>query len=259
MGKKTYEYEGTTYFTIPEHDGYYASKDGKILSLVRKDKPLIMKQMYGTRNHKYVYMYKDKKMQKVWVHRAVRSAIDGEDKKDMICRHLDDNPDNNNVENLAWGTIQDNADDRGKNRGYENGTKSSFSKLTDEKVMDIRRRYSEGESSKSLSSEYGVARNTILQIVRGNKWKHLPTIPVAAPHSTRRLTPLSEEEKERFANEGRKYASSIKNSRELVPCACGCGTMIPMHDKKGRRKYFVRGHNQTGKHWEWSEKNGKED
>ena len=259
MGKNTYEHEETTYFPIPEYDRYYASKDGKILSLARGEKkPLIMKQMSSSTGHKYIYMYKDGKQYKVWVHRAVRSAIDGEDKKDMICRHLDDNPDNNNVENLAWGTMKDNSDDRGKNHGFENGTKSPFAKLTDEKVMKIRQRYSEGESSRLLSKEYGVARTTILTIVKGKKWKHLPTIPVVVPHSSRRLTPFSKEEKERLANEGRKYAASIKKSRELVPCACGCGQMIPMHDKYGIRHYYAVGHNAKGKHWKWGEHYGKE-
>ena len=40
-----------------------------------------------------------------------------------------------------------------------------------------------------------------------------------------------------------QYAKSIKKSRELIPCKCGCGQMIEKHDAKGRERKYVRGHN----------------
>ena len=55
------------------------------------------------------------------------------------------------------------------------------------------------------------------------------------------------------ANGLKRYAASVKRSRILVPCACGCGTMIENHDKKGRNRRYAHGHNQNGKHWKWGE------
>lgn len=52
------------------------------------------------------------------------------------------------------------------------------------------------------------------------------------------------------------YAKSRKKSRELIPCACGCGTMIEMHDSKGRKRTYAHGHNQVGKHWKWGVTSG---
>lgn len=55
----------------------------------------------------------------------------------------------------------------------------------------------------------------------------------------------------RFVEGGNRYAKSRRKSREFIPCACGCGTMIEMHDSKGRLRRYAHGHNQTGKHWKW--------
>ena len=55
---------------------------------------------------------------------------------------------------------------------------------------------------------------------------------------------------------GAKYQETIKKPRTLVPCACGCGTMIEMHDSKGRPRKYAHGHNAKGKHWRWQKKDG---
>lgn len=57
--------------------------------------------------------------------------------------------------------------------------------------------------------------------------------------------------KDAFIAGGMAYARSRKKSRELVPCACGCGEMIEQHDTKGRLRVFKHGHNARGTHWTW--------
>lgn len=57
--------------------------------------------------------------------------------------------------------------------------------------------------------------------------------------------------------QGRKLCvERRRKSRNMVPCACGCGQLIEQHDSKGRLRTYVRGHNQSGKHWKWREKDG---
>lgn len=51
-----------------------------------------------------------------YVHRIVAKAFLPNPENHPLVRHLDDNPSNNHVSNLAWGTYQDNADDRERNR-----------------------------------------------------------------------------------------------------------------------------------------------
>lgn len=77
-----------------------------------------------------------------------------------------------------------------------------------------------------------------------------------ADHIRQHSLHMSKEHKVAFIRGGNAYAKSRKKSRELVPCACGCGTMIEMHDSKGRLHRYVHGHNQVGQHWSW--KNGTE-
>lgn len=69
---------------------------------------------------------------------------------------------------------------------------------------------------------------------------------------------LGEEHVIKFVEGGKRYAASRKKLRELVKCACGCGTLIETPDSKGRTKRFAHGHNARGTHWRWS-KNGKND
>jgi len=65
-----------------------------------------------------------------------------------------------------------------------------------------------------------------------------------------------EEMLHRFIEGGNKYAKSRKKPRDLIPCACGCGTMIEQFDSKGRRRTYAHGHNQVGKHWKWGVTHG---
>lgn len=255
--RNTILWESVVWYKVPGYDAYYASEDGRILSIAKKH-PRILTPIKSEDGHLYVYMYDKRGSRKVWVHRAVLSAYCGKDEKSLICRHLDDNPSNNHVSNLAWGTRQENADDRKRNKGYPTGEKSSGAKLKRDKVMEIRYRYSRGESSADLSAEYGVSRNAILKLVRGSTWSDLPLIPVEVKHISRRKTPLSTEHVIKFVEGGRRYAASRKKLRELVKCACGCGTLIETPDSKGRTKRFAHGHNARGTHWRWS-KNGKND
>jgi hypothetical protein len=241
------------WFPVPGYDGYYASRDGEILS--KKGNPRIMSPIQKEQGHSYVFMYTEQKRAKVYVHRAVLSAVRGKEEKNLLCRHLDDDATNNNADNLEWGTYQDNADDRRRNKGFDYGELSSSHKLTNGKVMEIRERYANGESSMDLSEDYGVSKSAILEAVKGETWSNLPLVEIRVKHASRRKTPISEEHLKLFVEGGKRYALSRKKSRELIPCACGCGTMIEMHDSKGRRRKYFHGHNAKGQHWRWNKNN----
>ena len=54
------------------------------------------------------------------------------------------------------------------------GTEMKNSKLTEEAVLEIRRRYAAGGViQRELAKEYGVHRSAIGQVVRNEKWKHV--------------------------------------------------------------------------------------
>lgn len=53
------------------------------------------------------------------------------------------------------------------------GTEKSQAKLTEESVIEIRRRYSRGETQTALGKEYGVSQVAISVAVLRKGWKHI--------------------------------------------------------------------------------------
>jgi HNH endonuclease len=60
----------------------------------------------------HIYVLRTKSRPALLVHRAVLMAFDRLPRPGEVCRHLDDNPANNRLENLKWGTKKENAADR---------------------------------------------------------------------------------------------------------------------------------------------------
>jgi hypothetical protein len=81
-----------------------------------------------------------------------------------------------NPNHLFLGTNQDNMDDmNSKGRAVKvKGQDQHLSKLTPDKVLEIRSSYAHGGTSlKSLSKLYGVAKSGIYCIVHRKTWKHI--------------------------------------------------------------------------------------
>lgn len=222
-----------------------------------KNYPKIMKKMETHDGHEYVFLYRSNQQHKMFVHRAVLSAWVGTDSRNPLCLHADDNPKNNNIENLRWGTHKDNSDDKRKNRGYPVGEFAPGAKLKERDVMDIRNRYAVGERSRDLAKEYKVSRNAITEIVSGKTWPNLPLVEIIVPPSSRPLTTISEKQKQIGRQSLETYIASIRKPRVTVECACGCGGTLITPDQKGRDRKYIHGHNAKGKHWNWR-KNGSE-
>ena len=95
---------------------------------------------------------------------------------DQVLRHLNDNPTDNRVENLAWGTYSDNVQDSIHNGTFRRaiGIAHGRAKLTEDDVREIRRLYAMGcISQRGLARRFMVSQRTICQIVRRELWKHV--------------------------------------------------------------------------------------
>jgi len=106
------------------------------------------------------------------VHRLVARAFLGEPSSDQEVRHLDGNPRNNCLTNIAWGTKKENRRDRSLH-GRDNlpyGEAASWSKLTEDRVRIIR---SSTDTSKNLGTRLGVKPSTIDDVRHGRTWKHV--------------------------------------------------------------------------------------
>jgi len=89
----------------------------------------------------------------------------------LVVRHVVcDNPCCFNPEHLDIGTIKDNAQDAVKADRQAKGTKIAQSKLNEEKVLEIRKLYSEGMTQIQLAKIYGVNNTNIWAIVHGKTW-----------------------------------------------------------------------------------------
>lgn len=95
------------------------------------------------------------------VSHLVLSAFKGDRPLLGVAMHIDDNPHNNHVDNLRWGTMQDNARDMAqKCRG---GTQV----LTPEVVTEIRARRASGERGRELAAVYGISEQRVCDIYKG--------------------------------------------------------------------------------------------
>lgn len=165
------EWAGQAWRPIPGYPQYYASRDGQILSLKSKY-PLIMKQMTSADGYKHVFMYVNGKMKKMRVHRAVLLSWKGLPEKGQEGRHLNDNPEDNEVDNLEWGTRLQNVNDKRINGGLPIGERSGSHKLTEQQVIEIKGLYGK-KSLRELGAMYGVSHTCIRRAALGIKWAHL--------------------------------------------------------------------------------------
>lgn len=166
--------DGVRYIEIPGYPRYYASEDGHIWSM-RQTKWKRLRPAVTRRDHIVVGLCSGKKNSKrqFYVHRLILLAFAGPCPPGMECRHLDDDPFNNRLENLRWGTRLENAADKNRNGRQTRGEDVKCSKLKEEDVREIRREIASGKSVYRIAKEHGVNDSSIHRIRRGEGWRHV--------------------------------------------------------------------------------------
>ena len=168
MNKTKIDWADMTWNPVPKYPGYYASKNGEIMS-TKRGNPIIMKQVKSKDNHLYVFMYVNGIQHKTWVHRAVLSAWKGLPESGHEGRHLDDNPKNNNIHNLEWGTRFENVNDKRINNRLPEGERSGTHILSVADVIAIRNLHGK-KSLRELAKLFGVSHTAIRRAALGIKW-----------------------------------------------------------------------------------------
>jgi len=133
-----------------------------------------------TFTHKHGYLMVNLCHKGKYTIRTIRSllleAFVGPCPNGMVARHLDDNPINNALSNLCWGTWKENARDKRRNGHQALGSRQNGAVLSEFQVLEIRRRYKwykPGCTMKSLAEEFGVHQVTVFQIVHRKTWTHI--------------------------------------------------------------------------------------
>jgi hypothetical protein len=171
------------YRAVVDFPGYRVGNDGSVWTCWRtcrsgsamtsnwkRLKALIHKR----RGYLYVNLSRDGGYKSNRIHRLVLRAFVGPCPDGMECRHLDGDPKNNLLTNLAWGTQKENREDCAAHEHYQKGEKHSQAKLTAEQVLDVRRRYAAGGVFlRELAEELGVSLTGIHAIIQRRNWTHI--------------------------------------------------------------------------------------
>lgn len=166
---------------------YQVSNMGRVKSLARVQcrgsgmRPYPLKERvlkpYDDHNNGYRLVILTNRSRRL-VHRLVLEAFVGPCPEGMQCRHLDGNPGNNRLNNLAWGTPVENSEDRRTHGTAFNGPKGNthpFARLDDRKVREIRRKYATGRYPLTqLRDECdGIHVMTLSNAINRVTWKHV--------------------------------------------------------------------------------------
>lgn len=117
---------------IPGYEGMYQVSDlGRVKSVSRKDargrnrKERILQNNPNASGHHQVKLYKDGNTKYPYVHRMVLEAFVGPPPKEKPnALHCDDDPSNNKLENLRWGSQSENRNDAVRNGRDYNANKT---------------------------------------------------------------------------------------------------------------------------------------
>ncbi len=153
--------------------GYRIGNDGSAWSQLRgkhPDSSMPWKRLKGVldrRGYQNIFIHRKRRR----IHTLVLEAFVGLRPLSMECRHADGNPANNRLDNLSWGTHQENMDDLGAHGRRPCGERSGAAKFTANQIREIRRRRQLGESTYSLAVAFDSDRGNISRIVRRITWK----------------------------------------------------------------------------------------
>jgi hypothetical protein len=134
------------------------------LGRIRGPSGKILKPYVAPSGHLHVLI----RSKKLRVHHAVLLAFGFERPLGMVCRHFDDDPANNRIDNLSWGTYRDNAADAIRNDRVRHGESKRGSRLTAAQAVEIRK---DLRAARVVGAEYGVSHTAVLRIRRGDRWR----------------------------------------------------------------------------------------
>ena len=92
---------------------------------------------------------------------------------DLCVLHKCDVPACCNPDHLFLGTKAENTADMMEKKRHTVGIDIVNAKLTDEKVLEIRRRVLAGERQKIIASDCGVSQSIVSDVASGKRWKHV--------------------------------------------------------------------------------------
>jgi len=177
--KWSVEYDAEIWKQIPEFkSGHEVSNYGRVRSWIgnggkKLDKPILRRLYEDRKGYILSSFYINGKVTNRRVHRLVLSAFDKPMSSEYDARHLNHNIKDNRLDNLKWGTRQENINDNVRDKRHLFGETHSLAKLNESQVKEIRTLISNGVSQIELSKKFCVSIGTISDIKRRVSWNHI--------------------------------------------------------------------------------------
>lgn len=157
-------------YKIPYFPGYFVTKCGKVYSKYSgKYKRL---NPYRASGYLEICAVVYNIHIRIRVHRLLLLAFVGLPKPNQIARHLDGNKLNNSLDNICWGTLKENQNDR-KLHGTSNVGSRHGRAIINEEIARLIKMDLYKYNHKFISKKYGVAIHIIKNISCGKTWKHV--------------------------------------------------------------------------------------
>ena len=158
---------------IKGYEDYVISDQGRVFSYYTKK---FLKPGKNQGGYLFVVLWKNGIGKHRSIHRLVALAFIPNPENKRTVNHIDGIKTNNFVENLEWATDSENIQhsfDNGLQKPLK-GEKHGRSKLSEEKVKEIRKLYATDDFTlEYLGKKFGVCFQLISLIVRRKIWKHI--------------------------------------------------------------------------------------
>lgn len=155
---------------------YEVSNQGRIRSLSTYRHGYfhkIMSHYIQNKGYHYVTLRDKERKQGYAVHRLVLEAFVCPCPKGKQVAHWNGDPGDNRVENLRWATAKENIKDRARHGRTAQGEKAGSAKLDRKAAKTIKKLKDGGFSACEIAHLASVHFSTVLNIWRGETWKHL--------------------------------------------------------------------------------------
>ncbi len=156
--------------TIPEANEYAITRNGRVFSkATSRDWRELRPGKSGSRRQYLTVVLKGGIR---WdIHRLIAHVFIGECPSGELVRHLDGNPSNNVVENLAYGTHKQNMSDAIIHGTTCRGARNARSILDEPSVEAIRRLHATDMlTMTAIGALFDVSVEAVSQIIRGTRW-----------------------------------------------------------------------------------------
>lgn len=158
------DYEASSLGNVRRCTSRTCGKAGHVLKLSRRHHS----------GHITVQVWSGGKSKTITVSRLVALAFHGEPPSaELHAAHNDGDPTNNVPSNIRWASAAENCADKLLHGTAQLGEKHPAVVLTEQEVRQIRAKYAEGLSLKTLGRAYGVHFGTIWRIVQRLTWRHV--------------------------------------------------------------------------------------